>query len=65
MVDLQKRKKQKAIVEDRLQNGTLMACGLVAGAALMGVILAIPFVIMGSANALSIMPDGLSCCVVC
>lgn len=51
---------QKEIVEDRLQNGTLMACGLVAGAALMGVILAIPFVIMGSANALSIMPDNLS-----
>lgn len=42
------------------QGGTLLACGLVAGAALMGVILAIPFVLMGSANALSIMPDHLS-----
>ncbi len=55
-----KTEKQKAIVEDRLQNGTLMACGLVAGAALMGVVLAIPFVIMGSASALSIMPNSLS-----
>jgi putative OPT family oligopeptide transporter len=50
--------KEKAI--DCEQNGLLLACGLVAGAALMGVILAIPFVIMGSANALSIMPDSLS-----
>ena len=37
----------------------LLACGLVAGAALMGVVLAIPFVIMGGANALRIMPDFL------
>jgi putative OPT family oligopeptide transporter len=51
---------QKEIVEARLQSGTLAACGLVAGAALMGVILAIPFVILGSADALNIMPDSLS-----
>ncbi len=39
------------------QNGAiLLACGLVAGAAIMGVVLAIPFMIMGSANALSIVP---------
>lgn len=31
-----------------------MACGMVAGSALMGVVLAIPFAIIGSANALSI-----------
>ena len=43
---------QKA--ENVRQNGLLTACGLVAGAALMGVVLAIPFVMMGSANALSI-----------
>lgn len=36
------------------QRGILMACGMVAGSALMGVILAIPFAIIGSANALSI-----------
>ena len=41
------------------QNGLLLACGLVAGAALMGVILAIPFVVMGSSNALAIMPHSL------
>ena len=45
---------------DAEQNGLLLACGLVAGAALMGVVLAVPFVMMGSANALSIMPDSLS-----
>ncbi|WP_102156911.1 OPT family oligopeptide transporter [Coxiella endosymbiont of Rhipicephalus microplus] len=42
------------------QNGILMACGMVAGSALMGVILAIPFVIMGSANALSLVGGGFS-----
>lgn len=36
--------------------GILLACGIVAGDALMGVILAIPFVLLGSADALSIMP---------
>ena len=51
---------QKEKMEDAQQNGLLMACGLVAGAALMGVILAIPFVMMGSADALSIMPHSLS-----
>jgi len=36
------------------QSGILLACGLVAGSALMGVFLAIPFVIYGNSNALSI-----------
>lgn len=49
---------EKMQAEDNAQNGILLACGLVAGAALMGVILAVPFVMMGSANALSIMPGG-------
>ena len=40
--------------EHESQNGTLLACGLVAGSALMGVILAIPFVIMGSSDALAL-----------
>lgn len=51
---------QKEKLEDAQQNGMLLACGLVAGAALMGVILAIPFVMMGSSDALSIMPGSLS-----
>lgn len=47
-------------LETRKQNGLLLACGIVAGAALMGVFLAIPFVIAGSANALSIAPAGFA-----
>jgi putative OPT family oligopeptide transporter len=42
------------------QNATMLACGLVAGSALMGVILAIPFVIMQSSDALRIMPAGMT-----
>jgi len=38
------------------QRGILLACGLVAGAALMDVLLAIPFAISGNPNVLSIMP---------
>ncbi len=41
-------------VHDHQQCGVLLACGLVAGSAIMGVLLAIPFVIMGSADALSV-----------
>jgi len=37
--------------------GLLLACGIVAGASLMGVILAIPFAIKQSSDALKIMPD--------
>ena len=51
-----KSKKELERAADLKQNGVLVACGLVAGAALMGVILAIPFVIMGSSDALAIMP---------
>ena len=40
----------------KMQSGTLLCCGLVAGAAIMGVLLAIPFVMLGSADALSIVP---------
>lgn len=42
------------------QKSILLACGLVAGAALMGVLLAIPFVIKGSANALAIVPSSFA-----
>lgn len=37
--------------------GLLLACGIVAGASIMGVILAIPFAIKQSSDALKIMPD--------
>ena len=36
------------------QKGILLACGMVAGSAIMGVLLAIPFVIKGSAEALAL-----------
>lgn len=39
---------------ERYQRGILLACGLVAGSALMGVFLAIPFVIAGNSNVLAI-----------
>jgi putative OPT family oligopeptide transporter len=39
------------------QKGLLLASGLVAGSAVMGVVLAIPFVIAGSSNVLSIISD--------
>lgn len=45
---------QEQAVTQYHQRGVLMACGMVAGSALMGVVLAIPFAIIGSANALSI-----------
>ncbi len=42
------------------EDGTLLACGLVAGAALMGVILAIPFVLKGSSDALRLVPESFT-----
>jgi len=47
----------KAIAEQARQRGLILACGLVAGAALMGVILAIPFAIAQSTDVLKLMPD--------
>lgn len=47
-------------IHDSKQRGILLACGMVAGSALMGVLLAIPFVIMGDSNALQVMPAFLS-----
>ncbi len=38
--------------------GLVFACGIVAGASLMGVVLAIPFAIRQSSDALKIMPNG-------
>lgn len=37
--------------------GLLLACGIVAGASIMGVVLAIPFAITQSSDALKLMPD--------
>ncbi|MFT3741292.1 MAG: oligopeptide transporter, OPT family [Gammaproteobacteria bacterium] len=51
---------RKPNFEAAFENGTLVACGLVAGAALMGVLLAIPFVLKGSSDALRLMPTSLS-----
>jgi uncharacterized oligopeptide transporter (OPT) family protein len=39
---------------ERFQRGVLLACGLVAGSSLMGVFLAIPFVIAGNTSVLAI-----------
>ena len=44
-------------VNTHRHRGLLLACGIVAGASLMGVILAIPFAIKQSTDALRIMPD--------
>ena len=56
---MQRRHDVMSLHDYQHQNGLLLACGLVAGAALMGVLLAIPFVIFGSSNALAIMPHAL------
>ena len=53
-------KKALAKKEASQESGILLCCGLVAGAAIMGVVLAVPFMMMGSANALSIMPASLT-----
>lgn len=46
--------------EQSFETGTMLACGLVAGAALMGVILAVPFVLAGNSDALSLVPAGFA-----
>ncbi len=42
------------------QRGSLLACGLVAGSALMDVVLAIPLVVLANPHVLNIMPSSLS-----
>ncbi len=44
-------------IDGGFEQGNLLSCGLVAGAALMGVILAIPFVLKGSSDALRLVSD--------
>lgn len=52
--------KQKTIFNEISERGMLLACGLVAGSALMGVVLAIPFVIEGNSDALKIVSDNFT-----
>jgi len=51
---LNKRVTGKVIEDERYGRGVLLACGLVAGSALMGVFLAIPFVIADNSDVLAI-----------
>jgi len=55
-----KHKLSPEVVTHREHNGLLLACGLVAGAALMGVILAIPFAIAQSSDVLVIVPESFA-----
>jgi len=54
------REEDKTIVHARRHAGITLACGLVAGAALMGVVLAIPFAIKQSTDVLKIVPDSFT-----
>jgi putative OPT family oligopeptide transporter len=56
MYDQRKPEQEKQMTTHR-HRGLLLCCGIVAGASVMGVLLAIPFAIKQSANALRIMPD--------
>lgn len=49
--------KDEAQLNSHRHRGLLLACGMVAGASLMGVALAIPFALKQSSDALRIMPD--------
>jgi putative OPT family oligopeptide transporter len=52
--------KQKTALQNNQQRGWIIACGLVAGAALMDVLLAIPMAVARNPNLLVIMPAHLS-----
>ncbi|MDO8955199.1 MAG: oligopeptide transporter, OPT family [Gammaproteobacteria bacterium] len=56
---LQRIAKKRGIASPQTQRSVVLACGVVAGAALMDVALAIPFAISGNPNELSIMPERL------
>lgn len=49
-----------AALKSGRQRGLILACGLVAGAALMGVILAIPFALAQSTDVLKLVPDSFA-----
>jgi putative OPT family oligopeptide transporter len=52
-------KKISADNTEHLHRGLLLACGIVAGASIMGVLLAFPFALSQSSDVLRIMPDNL------
>lgn len=54
-----RRPEDEAKISSHRHRGLLLACGIVAGASIMGVVLAIPFAIKQSSDALKIMPDSL------
>ena len=57
----QRRSTNEAKITVHRHRGLLLACGIVAGASIMGVILAIPFALKQSSDALKItMPDAFS-----
>ena len=49
--------KHETSIATHRHRGLLLACGIVAGASIMGVILAIPFAIKQSSDAIKLMPD--------
>lgn len=62
VIQIRLNKMYKRVAQETESNrhrhrGLLLACGIVAGASIMGVILAIPFAIKQSSDALKIMPD--------
>jgi putative OPT family oligopeptide transporter len=52
-------KNNEGTIATHRHRGLLLACGIVAGSSIMGVVLAIPFAIEQSSDALKIMPDNL------
>ncbi|EKD55194.1 MAG: hypothetical protein ACD_60C00025G0091 [uncultured bacterium] len=51
------RVEKEALANKHRHRGLLLACGIVAGSSIMGVLLAIPFALKQSSDALRIMPD--------
>lgn len=45
--------------QHRYRRATLVACGLISGAAVMNIVLAVPFIFLQSADAMAIMPTSL------
>ncbi len=54
------RTRSEAAKEAVKHNGMLLACGLVAGAAVMGVLLAVPFVLFSDTDILRLLPERFS-----
>jgi putative OPT family oligopeptide transporter len=53
------RSENEIKINGHRHRGLLLSCGIVAGASVMGVLLAIPFALKESSDALRIMPEGL------